>query len=364
MMLTVCQANMGIRVGGGKITGGNYLINAQLVGFVNSTLQFAASVAASVGSGAVTYTYGCYILYNLGYGAYATVLGNIGWATTNRYVFNPSPRFTIYEGSGSFPISGSSKRDEIEGLSDIRLPRRGVLNSIDGDELTVVKKWDEANRLRELGAYPDFYDPQDDLVTGAAIFPNNFTLNHLNWKRQSGDPDVTMGEAPDFTEYESFKCPAGDTAQIKIPDFRYNCGLFAGQTLVGNGNQWIVTGLCQGIQNFIMRRALANSQIVLTSDGSQQNTRRTAACGTSYCATTNAQILTNIGVAAQTSCDEFPFASSEEGGNFLSTLPAAQNPTTPQLTCVPAYQNSVQGLCNSEYHIKSSCCTLFPPLLT
>ena len=51
------------------------------------------------------------------------------------------------------------------------------------------------------------------------------------------------------------------------------------------------------------------------------------------------------------SCDEFPFASSEEGGNFLSTLNS--NPTTAQRTCVPAWQNTLQGNCNSEFLVHS-----------
>ncbi len=61
---------MGIRIGG-KISGGSTLVDAQLVGYVNTTLQFAASASASGGSSsgpAASYRYGIYLLYNLGYG--------------------------------------------------------------------------------------------------------------------------------------------------------------------------------------------------------------------------------------------------------------------------------------------------------
>lgn len=52
------------------------------------------------------------------------------------------------------------------------------------------------------------------------------------------------------------------------------------------------------------------------------------------------------------SCDEFPFASSEEGGNYYTTL--SNNPTTAQRTCVPAWQNTLQRNCNSEFPIHSA----------
>lgn len=60
---------MGIRVGG-KISGGSPLVDAQLVGFVNTTLRFSAYAEGDVSSDtapASSYGYGVYFLYNLGY---------------------------------------------------------------------------------------------------------------------------------------------------------------------------------------------------------------------------------------------------------------------------------------------------------
>ena len=60
---------MGLRIGG-KISGGTPLVDAQLVGYVNTTLRFKASASGSVSSDtapASSYSYGVYLLYNLGY---------------------------------------------------------------------------------------------------------------------------------------------------------------------------------------------------------------------------------------------------------------------------------------------------------
>lgn len=46
------------------------------------------------------------------------------------------------------------------------------------------------------------------------------------------------------------------------------------------------------------------------------------------------------------SCDEFPFAATEEGGKFLTTLNA--NPGRVQRTCVPDWQQTLQGNCNRK----------------
>ena len=109
-------------------------------------------------------------------------------------------------------------------------------------------------------------------------------------------------------------------------------------------------GICYGIQTFFNSRGLANSDIVLTWDpvSTRVDTRRNQACGSSYCTPAQTQLQTTIGDRnIAISCDEFPFAGTEEGGNYYTTLP--NNPTNAQKTCVPAWQNSLQGNCNSEF---------------
>lgn len=128
-----------------------------------------------------------------------------------------------------------------------------------------------------------------------------------------------------------------------------NCNIFGDSQLNGKGGSRIVPGICSGIQSFFGIRALANSDMVLTWDPEIKRTtvRRLATCGPSYCSTEEEtlQRLT-ADSSIRISCDEFPFAGTEEGGNFLRTL--NQNPGEAQTTCVPAWQNTLQGNCNSK----------------
>lgn len=48
---------------------------------------------------------------------------------------------------------------------------------------------------------------------------------------------------------------------------------------------------------------------------------------------------------SMTSCDEFPFASTEEGGKGLYGL-NPEDPGGTTRTCVPFWQNTMQGNCN------------------
>lgn len=92
--------------------------------------------------------------------------------------------------------------------------------------------------------------------------------------------------------------------------------------------------------------------MILTWDnnGDRSRARRAIACGERYCTDGQEVLAISAGLnpgKLKLSCDEFPFASTEEGGNYLSTLRV--NPTNPQRTCVPAWQNTLQGTCNSEH---------------
>ena len=71
--------------------------------------------------------------------------------------------------------------------------------------------------------------------------------------------------------------------------------------------------------------------------------------GTSYCAVDNNLITGQLGLGTNTvnflSCDEFPFASSEEGGGYFGNL--ATGATAVSTMCVPVWQQNIQGRCNS-----------------
>ncbi len=132
-----------------------------------------------------------------------------------------------------------------------------------------------------------------------------------------------------------------------LTDCEVNCNVFGDTILNGIGQSQLVPGICSGIQAFFTNRDLANSDTVLTWSPDGFSARRTAACGSQYCLGIQTGLRTfTQDRTLKVSCDEYPFASTEEGGNFLNTLNT--NPTNPQLTCVPAWQNSLQGNCNSK----------------
>lgn len=201
---------MGLRIGG-KISGGTPLVDAQLVGYVNTSLSFQASATASGGSnsaGSLVYRYGVYLYYNIGYVAYATIKFFPNWALAPRNAFNPSPRFTIYEDTGSFSgLTASSKRSA-DATESLPLPRRGLLDSRDGVKLTSV--------------YDVEYDVngnRDPTLTHRNI-SSSLDMNFTFSKRAGIDGGGSLPDAqtPDFSQ--TLTCPPGDTAQIRLPDFR------------------------------------------------------------------------------------------------------------------------------------------------
>jgi hypothetical protein len=129
---------------------------------------------------------------------------------------------------------------------------------------------------------------------------------------------------------------------------------FRSQTVLNAGAGQGLPGISEGIQRFFNRRGLANSAITLTWDPkkSRRDDRRSIACGSSYCDTTQTT-LRGTAPGIQVSCDEFPFAGSEEGGGFLQTL--ATDPTNTEATCIPAWQNTAQGNCNSKWVLLLGC---------
>lgn len=338
-ILVTPEANMGLRVGG-KISGGTPLVDAQLVGYVNSTLRFSAKATGTVSTTtgtASTYKYGVYLLYNIGYGAYATIKFFPNWALKPRNAFNPTPRFTIYENSGTF--TGPTKRslDVLEALPAPKLPRRGLI----GD-------WHEAKLSSIDHIYPTSLgqagDGQPDHNTSSSM-----SMQSLLGKRADSDSSLPDAPSPDFTS--QLTCPPGDTAQIRLPDFRYNCDAFPNEQIDsqqgGASAGAFAFGICGNIQDWHRRGAVAYGDYVMTYDKSEKRrkARRKIVCGSGYCTKAQNGLKASLGNDdLKLSCDEFPFAGTEEGGGWLGSN--NNFPTYAQKRCVPAYQNTRQGNCN------------------
>lgn len=129
-----------------------------------------------------------------------------------------------------------------------------------------------------------------------------------------------------------------------------NCLIFQDSQLQNpnTGATSIVSGICPPVQDWYTRNSFANSGVTLTWDPNSGRTddRRGETCDTAHsCNPPQTALRTLIGDnTIAISCDEFPFAGAEEGGNFYTNQGNAAS-----ATCVPAWQNTLQGNCNSEY---------------
>ena len=378
------EARLGIQIGGGSAFGVT-LVDAQVVGYVNNTLRFHAdatgTASSSTGSAEVAYNYGVYLLYNVGYGGWASIVGYT-WNVQSRNLFSDPKTITLYHNgdvlSTTFKrdvplLAGRSLRPELKvvdgNVEDLHLQERGILNGdTDGSELGETET--VLARARIVGMDGDvLWTSGEDMI--------NVTLPRRGLaKRQASEAETNDdGQSPDFS-LGTLTCPpdscssnsggsakraTSNTCGWVLPDLRYSSNFFGDQQLFGYqpGQQAITKGIATNVQNFFTGRQIplsGSSSIALTWDPAGQNARRDFACsvpegtfGTSYCAVDNYLLSAQLGIPAGdtigfTSCDEFPFASSEEGGKYFGTQGVGA--TSVSTLCVPTWQQTLQGKCN------------------
>ncbi|KAH8891138.1 hypothetical protein GQ53DRAFT_687387, partial [Thozetella sp. PMI_491] len=307
------EANVGITVGGGSFTGGITLISATVTAYLKAALQFKATGSVNLVTGMFDYEYGAALFYNLGYKAQATVLKWVSWSLGDRNAYSPDRKIDIYgPKTGSIDLTGG-RRDGVI--------RRQMVRLIDS--------------------------PPEDIEAY-----NNESMSALadpTWLfRRADDMDVDGPDSPSFTQ--PITCPAGDSATIKIPALVVNCAAFP-QLQVENRQTGaylgLTTSLCQGyktLQN--LPHTLTHAAPLDASQTTRKNTRRTQSCGNEFesCFTDNEVLYAAIGYRPPSStvqmleCDEYPWASSEEGGNWK---PANER----SRLCVPRVQNNHGGQC-------------------
>lgn len=196
-ILVTPEANMGIRVGGGAGIFGSALVDAQIVGFVNNTLRFHAEAQASTGTShglSTSYSYGAYLLYNLGYGGYANI-PFYSWNAKPRNLFSTPKQLTLYENGNV--LSGSATKRNLQGSP--QLPRRGLLHSSNNLELA-------SNRQHNV---------QRSAQKGIEI-THDLAGNHSVLERRQQIPagiDPTVGQVSTFSLATLFTCPQGDSCQ-------------------------------------------------------------------------------------------------------------------------------------------------------
>ncbi|KAL9599868.1 MAG: hypothetical protein Q9219_003562 [cf. Caloplaca sp. 3 TL-2023] len=215
------EANMGLRVGG-KISGGSPLVDAQLVGYVNTTLRFSANATGTVGTGtaaATSYSYGVYLLYNLGYGAYAKIKLLPNWALAPRNAFSPSKQYTIYENSGTF--TGTKQKRTIDDPLEVsypKFPRRGVVEGWDGTELTPLEHIHPSHGHSHAHLHRHSRHTHDTKTDLGHNISSAVSVPALLGKRADGG-NLPNAQQPGFSTAQ-LTCPPGVTAQVRVPDFR------------------------------------------------------------------------------------------------------------------------------------------------
>ncbi|EGX88796.1 bacteriodes thetaiotaomicron symbiotic chitinase, putative [Cordyceps militaris CM01] len=263
------QANMGVKIGGGKLVGGATIMDAQLSGFLAGTLSFQARAKADTGSQNFTFSYGVHFLYNIGYSAKAVILGITDWATGDRLAYTPDKKIDVY---GPFeytiPLGSKAKRAEIGA----------------GEE--------------------------------QPFSANNSSMNLFDLRSDS-DPMDTDSSSQFSTP---ITCPAG-AAGWRLPELR-----FFGDTQVPGtptGQAVVVPGMCSAWRTL---NPLPNP-LTFSADADAKSDRRKDTCivpagKKSYCQDIqdNYRQITKRR-KMELDCDETPPASTEEGGIFL---PAAQ----------------------------------------
>ncbi|KAF7536258.1 hypothetical protein G7054_g4665 [Neopestalotiopsis clavispora] len=362
------EAHIGIHVGGSSLLGDTTLVDAQLAAYVNSTLRFHADATgtASTTDATVAYNYGVYLLYNIGFGGWASI-PLYTWEITARNLFASPKVVTLY--SNGDVLSTTYKRDVplLASRAALDESEAGVLNTRNGAGNGLVDLPDEGSSPapKKLLAQARIIGMDGEMLWSSDTEMVNITLADVQSSGGMYKRDDSEAEKPTILATE---CAAGDdeddtessvakratsTCGWVLPDFRYNCQVFSDNQLTNsaNGQSTLIPGICTNVQKFFTSRALSTNGLALTWEPTENTDRRDFACGSSACAVQQTIYLRDVGMQTGTisgfplvSCDEFPIASTEEGGSYFGRLP--NNPTAIATTCVPDWQQNLQGNCH------------------
>ncbi|PHH65090.1 hypothetical protein CDD81_3488 [Ophiocordyceps australis] len=131
------QASLGIKVGGGSLLAGKTIMDAQLSGYLVGTLSFQASTDVNTQSQTMHYSYGVYLLFNMGYSARAYILGVIDWALAPREAFVPPKQVNVFGPvKESISWGAEAEQDEFDDEDlGLAISRRGLNASVATREL-------------------------------------------------------------------------------------------------------------------------------------------------------------------------------------------------------------------------------------
>ncbi|KAJ5089843.1 hypothetical protein N7532_008527 [Penicillium argentinense] len=220
------NAKIGIEVGPSVLGKGN-LVNAQIIAFLNSTLDFSATVTGSVRTGTsptYCYKYGAYLYYNLGYGGFATW----NWHFTPIYLYSiPGQKYTIYENSNveSDATLNSNRDVKIMPAND----EKGIFHD-DDDEDAV---WDDGglepyvppashvhHRRSHMHLHHKLHDSHHEKANATTPIPDMGSVIFKRADDDGGKKNDTASSSK-FSGSQKFSCPKSGNKEPTLPELRY-----------------------------------------------------------------------------------------------------------------------------------------------
>ncbi|KAM3447483.1 hypothetical protein MY3296_008663 [Beauveria thailandica] len=399
-VLVTPEVNLGLKLGGGIGKFQKTLVDAHVAAFVNTTLWFYAKAKAQLEKG-WSYEYGIQFFYRVGFSAIVEAILIGTWKTDSYYPFeeqlidvygpvrvsssDTSRKRQLHSSPGGplpqplfelpAPEFGPVRRDlpKFSGPGVFQLGADMTANGTyrGGQDAAMAAAADNGKKEEGTFKFGDF-----TCVTGGLSGCTSATL-----PPDPDDPDTLSSMDMAAANETASKRHEGDIAKRavaaaaargecpeKLPRLYYNCvSYFSDYTLLKQkprGRSTTMPGICNSVQKFLNNRngqpnsRGTKSSWTLTWDSKRERAsrRRGQSCPTKtaarlgFCTGDNSARRRaawgdpKLG-RALTNCDEFPFASSEEGGSdFYGLYPSVGTGTT--RTCVPSWQNDQQGLCN------------------
>lgn len=343
------------------------LVNAQIIAFLNSTLDCSATVAGSVGTGTsatYSYKYGAYLYYNLGYGVFANILGDTwNWHFTPVFLYGtPSQKYTIYENSNVDSDATLISKRDVKILPDD--DEKGLFHD-DEDEV-----WDNGDlepyvppashlhhRRSHIHLDRKVQNCHHEQTNATSVVPY---VSSMIFRRDDGDTDMPdAADTSQFTGHQNFQYPPSGKNEPTLPELRCmyqmfpcfqilsltvpdNCQSFSSNQVVSpSGQTKLARGICDGILAWFSADGASSDGVTLIWDPNRRDERDKYTCnaytGGTYCTQPN-QIFNAIAglnpPKQLVSCDEFPFGGAEEGGDWGAKYAPRKRPPTAKRPCV------------------------------
>ncbi|KAF2004069.1 glycoside hydrolase family 18 protein [Amniculicola lignicola CBS 123094] len=372
-ILITPEVNLGIKVSTPSI---GTILDAQLVGFINNTFRFEVQGTGSGGIGnAPVLTYDIFIkyIYNFGLGGRATFKYLGDWAIKPLQLFPGEGKIKmLYEHHGTVALG---KRNPFVSDGEYSEKFDPIWNSTyefgdewhaSGGSLGVLHKRDAGDAETGLEeAKTSFFNCNDK----GKCAEGGCSGDSCEWVPGKKPPGTKARRADDPEEGDPMDVDPVTPCMQSVPVFMYNCKYFPDRDM---GGGYVIDGICHNILRYFAANGGGSGPFLgtLNDAGTAGNGNRRYVCGsasrttwTNVTASGNPETVTtawdqrcrweSYNFAWQTtrrwwdtagndnwfSCDEFPFNALKQGGD----------PNTNSVSCVPGYQQYIQGNANRVF---------------